>query len=84
MSLEPKINLACPYCNESIYETFSWFKKAYSTCPACDKGLAAGQFAAVISDLEQAIDANVEEMIYGVQETSCCGKDSCCHSNTSD
>ncbi len=51
VSSEPKIDLACPYCNESIYATLSWFKKPYSTCPACDKGLAAGQFATVIRDL---------------------------------
>lgn len=79
MSSEARIELACPYCNEPIYETLSWFKKPYSTCPACDKGLAAGQFSAVISDLEQAMDASVEEMIYGAPHKSCCGKDSCCH-----
>lgn len=79
VSSEPKIDLACPYCNESIYETLSWFKKTYFTCPNCDKGLAAGQFASVVIDLEQAMDASVEEMIYGAPHTSCCGKDSCCH-----
>ncbi|HKJ04274.1 MAG TPA: hypothetical protein VJ974_01655 [Geopsychrobacteraceae bacterium] len=76
---EPKIELACPYCNASIQETLSWFKKTYSTCPSCGQGLAAGQFATVIRDLEQAMDAHLEEMIYGVPESSCCGKDSCCH-----
>jgi len=84
LTTEPKIDLTCPYCNASIYATISWFKKDYSTCPACDQGLAAGQFAAVISDLEQAMDASVEEMIYGAPQTSCCGKDSCCHQSTSD
>jgi hypothetical protein len=79
VSSEPKIELACPYCNESIYAALSWFKKAYSTCPACDKGLAAGQFAPVISDLEHAMDASSEEMIFGAPHNSCCGKDSCCH-----
>ena len=79
MPLEPKIVLACPYCNESIYETLCWFKKAYATCPACDKGLAAGQFATIISGLEQAMDASIEEMINGAPRTSCCGKDSCGH-----
>jgi len=79
VSLEPKINLACPYCNESIYETLSWFKKPYSTCPACDKGLAAGQFTSVISELEQAMDARIEEIIDDAPHTSCCGKESCCH-----
>ena len=57
MPLDPKINLACPYCNAAIYETLNWFKKPYSTCPACDKGLVAGQFAGIISDLEQARQA---------------------------
>ncbi len=76
MSVEPKIALDCPCCGESIYETLGWFKKTYSTCPACEKGLAATQFGTVIADLEQAMDANIEEMIYGKPHSSCCGKDS--------
>ncbi|WP_321365964.1 hypothetical protein [uncultured Desulfuromusa sp.] len=79
MSLDPKINLACPYCDESIYETLNWFKKPYSTCPACDKGLAAGQFADIINALEQAMDTRIEEMMNDASHTTCCGKDSCCH-----
>lgn len=79
MSLEPRIDLACPYCNASIYETLSWFKETYFTCPACAQGLAAGQFSAVISDLEQAMAANIDEMINGAPQGGCCGKDSCCH-----
>lgn len=76
---EPKIALDCPYCGASIFEPLSWFKKTYSTCPACDKGLAAGQFAAIIADLEQVMDENIEEMLYGPSShTSCCGKDSSC------
>ncbi|MDT8421712.1 MAG: hypothetical protein RQ754_14895 [Desulfuromonadales bacterium] len=79
MSLEPRIELACPYCHAAIYETIRWFKKTYSTCPACEQGLAAGQFAAVISDLEQAMDEHSEEMINGAPHAGCCGKESCCH-----
>lgn len=77
---ETNIALDCPYCNEAIHETPSWFKKTYSTCPACDKGLAAGQFEAAIADLEEAMDADIEEMVQGKPPTGCgCKKSSCCH-----
>ena len=78
MFAKSKIALDCPYCKESINETPNWFKKTYSTCPACDKGLAAGQFATVIADLEQAMDENIEEMINGQPQKSCCGEKSSC------
>ena len=78
MFAESKIALDCPYCKEPINETPNWFKKTYSTCPACDKGLAAGQFATVIADLEQAMDENIEEMINGQPQKSCCGEKSSC------
>ena len=78
MPVEPKIALDCPCCCESIYETLSWFKKTYSTCPACENGLAAGQFGSLIADLEQAMDENIEEMLHGQPHTSCCGKESSC------
>ena len=76
--VEPKIALDCPNCGKSIYETLSWFKKTYSTCPACEKGLAASQFSSVIANLEQAMDTNIDEMIYGQPHTCCCGKESSC------
>ncbi|SDZ94596.1 hypothetical protein SAMN05660420_00831 [Desulfuromusa kysingii] len=79
MPLEPRISLACPYCDELIYETLSWFKQPYFNCPACDNGLAAGQFTSVIRELEHAMDARVEEIINDAPHTSCCGKKSCCH-----
>lgn len=78
MFAETKITLDCPYCSESIFESLSWFKKSYSTCPHCDKGLVAGQFSAVISDLEQSVDESIEEMIHGQPHSSCCGKKSSC------
>ena len=79
MYTEPKITLDCPYCNEPIYETLNWFKKTYFTCPACDQGLAADQFATVVADLEEAMDASIEEMIHGQPHSGCCGnKSSCC------
>ena len=73
MSTDEKISLDCPYCGAEIYETLNWFKKAYSTCPACQKGLAAGQFAEVIDGIEQAMDAEIEEMVKGAPESGCCG-----------
>ena len=82
---ESKIALNCPYCNESIYETLNWFKQTYSTCPECDKGLSADQFAAVIHDLEQAFDLKIEELVTEKpQGGGCCGskkKSSCCGSH---
>lgn len=78
MYTETNIALDCPYCNEPIYETLSWFKNTYFTCPACDQGLAADQFAAVIADLEEAMDASIEEMIHGQPSGSCCGKKTSC------
>lgn len=73
MLAEEKISLECPYCGEAIYETLSWFKKPYFTCPSCQKGLAASQFDSVIADLEQAMDARIEEEVKGAPETGCCG-----------
>ncbi len=79
MHAEPKIALNCPCCGVSIYETLSWFKKTYSTCPACGNGLSADQFGTIIADIEQAMAANIEEMVLGHQHTSCCDKKtSCC------
>jgi hypothetical protein len=76
---DTNIALDCPYCGESIYEALSWFKKTYSTCPNCDRGLAASQFSAVISDLEKSMEESIEEMVLGQQQGgSCCGKKSSC------
>ncbi len=76
MHSEPQIALNCPYCEESIYETLSWFKKSYSTCPSCEKGLVAGQFATLLANLELAMDASIEEMLNGQPHTGCCGQQS--------
>ena len=75
MHTETNIALDCPYCGVSIYETLEWFKKTYSTCPSCDKGLAATQFSKVITDIEQAMEDSVEEMVNGQQPSGggCCG-----------
>lgn len=78
MYTETNIALDCPYCGESIYESLDWFKKTFSTCPCCDNGLSAGQFATAISELEQAMDASIEEMLHGQPHSSCCGKKSSC------
>ncbi|BCR04236.1 hypothetical protein DESUT3_13050 [Desulfuromonas versatilis] len=79
MFADENISLECPYCGEAIYQPLSWFQKAYSTCPVCQKGLAAGQFAARVKEIEQALDAHIEEMVGGARKTGCCGgKSSCC------
>ena len=73
MHAEPNIALDCPYCRETIYAALSWFKQTYSSCPHCEQGLAAGQFAAVIADLEQAMDESIEELLHGPASGGCCG-----------
>ncbi|ABA88716.1 hypothetical protein Pcar_1470 [Syntrophotalea carbinolica DSM 2380] len=73
MLAEEMIAIDCPYCGAAIYQPLSWFKKTYSTCPACDQGLAASQFETTIAHLEQAMDENIEEMVYGKPQGSCCG-----------
>lgn len=71
---EEKVSLDCPYCGEAIYETLSWFRRTYFTCPACQKGLAASQFATVIADIGQALDARIEETVKGAPDSGCCSK----------
>ena len=78
MHLDPKLTIDCPYCGAPIYQTVSWFKKAYSTCPACDQGLVAGQFASIVADLEQAMDENIEEVLHGKSQAGCCNKGGTC------
>ncbi len=78
MQFEKNVALDCPYCRESIFETISWFKKTYSTCPHCEKGLSSGQFEAAIVELEMAMDASIEEMLYGETKGGCCGDKSSC------
>jgi len=77
MSAETKIALDCPYCHAPIYAASDWFKQSYATCPHCDQGLAAGQFASAIAELEQAMDDRIDEMLYGKPHNHCCGKASC-------
>jgi len=71
MATEEIISLDCPYCQASIIQPLSWFKQTYATCPNCKGGLAAAQFALRVDELEQALDASVEEMVMGPPESSC-------------
>jgi len=50
----------------------NWFKKPYFTCPACRKGLAGGQFASLVSDIEAALDARIDDDVRGEQGPGCC------------
>lgn len=65
--------LDCPYCGATIYQPLSWFKRTYSTCPACDRGLAAAQFETTLAVLEQAMDESIDEMVLGEPHSGCCG-----------
>jgi hypothetical protein len=80
---EEFISLDCPYCKIAISLPLSWFKQTYMSCPACHGGLAAGQFAPLVEDLEQAMDASVDEMVRGATSSGCarggCGDGSCSH-----
>lgn len=73
MLAEEMIALDCPYCGVTIHQPLSWFKKTYSTCPACDNGLAASQFETTITLLEQAMDDSIDEMVHGTLQGGCCG-----------
>ncbi len=74
MFAEERISLDCPCCGEAIYEPLDWFKKTYSTCPACEAGLAAGQFAQAVEDIEREFDAHLEEMLKEPPSSGgCCG-----------
>lgn len=74
MPTKETIALDCPYCRETIYRPLSWFKQAYATCPECQGGLSASQFAERISEIEQTLDATIEEMVQGEKKTGCCCK----------
>jgi len=79
---EEIVSLDCPYCQGNITKLLSWFKQTYSTCPVCDGGLTAGQFAPLVEELGQAFDASVDEMIRGESSGACakgrgCGSGAC-------
>jgi len=83
MSDQTKIALDCPWCGASIYQLPSWFKKAYSTCPACDQPIPAEKFDTLLHELEQGFDATIDALLSDEQPTSggCCGSkktDGCC------
>lgn len=67
------ISLECPSCQGELYQPISWFKQTYFTCPACGAGLAAGQFSVLINDLEQELEARIEELLHGSPHGGCCG-----------
>ncbi len=71
MPSQERIALECPYCRGEIYQPLAWFKQAYFTCPACGGGLAAGQFAPIVEELERAFEASVEEMLLGKPGCGC-------------
>jgi len=74
MFTEEMASLACPSCKNDIFKPLEWFKQIYTTCPACGGGLAASQFATMIRDLEEAMDACTDEMINGASPCPCnCG-----------
>lgn len=79
MLTEELVSLECPYCRGELYQALNWFKQPYFTCPACGGGLAAGQFAAIIDELEEAFETEVATMVQGAPASGCCGgKGKCC------
>ncbi len=73
MLAEEEIALPCPYCRGEICRPLAWFKQPYFTCPECGGGLAAGQFAPLVEELEQAFEASIEEMVQGRPSGCSCG-----------
>jgi hypothetical protein len=75
---EEQISLDCPSCKAPIDRPLSWFKQTYSTCPACNAGLAASQFASILADLETALDAHIDEQLQEKPASGCgCGGGGC-------
>jgi hypothetical protein len=66
-----EIALDCPYCRQEIYRPLAWFKQAYASCPACGGGLMADQFAKLVQDLEQAMEAQIDDMVQGGRVCGC-------------
>lgn len=73
------IALECPHCQGELYQPLPCFKAAKFLCPLCGEGLTAGDFAATIAALEEAVDAYHTEMIHGEPPSTCCcgGKGHC-------
>jgi len=65
------ITLDCPYCRAAIRQPLSWFRQAYFSCPDCHGGLAAGQFEAIIRELDAAFDDSIDEMLQGKPGCGC-------------
>ena len=59
MSNEETVVLACPCCQGELQRPLGWFRQPYFTCPACGGGLAAGQFAPLVAELDAAFEASV-------------------------
>lgn len=79
MSNNETVVLACPYCQGDLERPLVWFRQDYFTCPACGGGLAAGQFAAQVDDLDAAFEASVAIMLHGAPNEGCgCGGGGCC------
>lgn len=79
MPVEEMISLECPHCQNELYQPLAWFKEPNFTCPACGKVLTAGEFAATIAALEEAMDAYHAEMINGETPAGCgCGSKGGC------
>jgi peptide subunit release factor 1 (eRF1) len=74
---EETIVLECPYCQAELARPMNWFKQTYFTCPACGGGLAAGQFAALIDELEQALEESTARMLKGDEPGCGCGGGGC-------
>lgn len=75
---EENVSLCCPYCGGDIEKPLSFFRKTYSTCPLCGRGLSAGQFATLVDSLDVAFDAGIEEMVRGEGSGCGCSREGCC------
>lgn len=71
MFTSEEIALDCPYCQGEIYRPLAWFKQAYTSCPACGGGLAASQFETQVAEIEQALEACIDEQVHGSRVCGC-------------
>lgn len=66
-----EIALDCPYCKGEIYRPLAWFKQAYFSCPACGGGLASSQFNRQLVEIEQALEASIDDRVKGSRVCGC-------------
>lgn len=66
-----EIALDCPYCKGEIYRPLAWFKQTYNSCPTCGGGLTSSQFETQVAEIEQALEACIDDQVNGSRVCGC-------------